>query len=351
MEYSPEKPFPLENAILAAFGVLLSAIDDTQVSTNYEMLIDLFRSVESFLKRLTTCIKIPPTTAANKVVVKILLELLSTLALAIQQVKEGSLGKLGERLLGESDVETVLQNLGQVGQQGTRTAAAQTLEIIHGLVQNMKTLIDDGKASTDDIQYALVIVQRLASDIIDKSKRDQSLKDVRTWLSPSDPSKSHNIAREVYHTGTGTWFIQGNTFTEWKNTGSLLWIHGKPGSGKTVLCSTVIEEIIRMREAGMALARLAYFYFDRKNTEKQDARALVSSLLVQLSEQSELYSDILSCLYSTHAAGSRQPGYNALLECLKDMLFVPGEGPIYIILDGLNESPRSPGTHLHGKVC
>ncbi|KAI0291782.1 hypothetical protein B0F90DRAFT_1774448 [Multifurca ochricompacta] len=84
--------FPLENAILAAFGVLLSAIDDTQVSTNYEMLIDLFRSVESFLKRLTTCIKIPPTTAASKVVVKLLLELLSTLALAIQQVKEGSLG-------------------------------------------------------------------------------------------------------------------------------------------------------------------------------------------------------------------------------------------------------------------
>ncbi|KAI0291781.1 hypothetical protein B0F90DRAFT_1774445 [Multifurca ochricompacta] len=108
--------------------------------------------------------------------------------------------------------------------------------------------------------------------------------------------------------------------------------------------STVIEEIIRMREAGMALARLAYFYFDRKNTEKQDARALVSSLLVQLSEQSELYSDILSRLCSTHAAGSRQPGYNALLECLKDMLFVPGEGPIYVILDGLNESPRGPGT-------
>ncbi|KAI0292479.1 hypothetical protein B0F90DRAFT_1955709 [Multifurca ochricompacta] len=206
----------------------------------------------------------------------------------------------------------------------------------------MKALIDGGKASADDIQYALIIIQRLASDIIDRSKRDQLLKDVRTWLSPLDPSKSHNTARDAHHTGTSTWFIQGHTFAEWKIAGSLLWIHGKPGSGKSVLCSTIIEEIIRLRETG--LASMAYFYFDRGNTEKQDSRGLVSSVLIQLCEQSEVYSEILSRLYSTHAAGSRQPGNNALLECLKDMLSVPGQSPIYIILDGLDQSPDNPSS-------
>jgi hypothetical protein len=38
---------------------------------------------------------------------------------------------------------------------------------------------------------------------------------------------------------------------------------------------------------------MAYFYFDFKDTEKQDSRALLSSLLVQLCNRSEQFCDIL----------------------------------------------------------
>jgi hypothetical protein len=50
---------------------------------------------------------------------------------------------------------------------------------------------------------------------------------MRSWLSPPDPSKNHNIAHEAKHDGTAEWFIQGSTFEKWYTTGSLLWIHGK----------------------------------------------------------------------------------------------------------------------------
>jgi hypothetical protein len=56
---------------------------------------------------------------------------------------------------------------------------------------------------------------------------DQLQHHFRRWLSPPDPSTNHNIARKAYHSGTATWFIEGNTFRQWKSTGSLLWIHGK----------------------------------------------------------------------------------------------------------------------------
>jgi hypothetical protein len=49
----------------------------------------------------------------------------------------------------------------------------------------------------------------------------------RTWLSPSDPSTNHNIARKAQHMGTAEWLFQGQIVIEWKSTGSLLWIHGK----------------------------------------------------------------------------------------------------------------------------
>jgi hypothetical protein len=61
------------------------------VSASYDALVDLFESTENFLRRLDIYAKIPPTTAMTEVVVKTLVELLSTLALATQQVKQGRL--------------------------------------------------------------------------------------------------------------------------------------------------------------------------------------------------------------------------------------------------------------------
>ncbi|KAI0293479.1 hypothetical protein B0F90DRAFT_1399013 [Multifurca ochricompacta] len=112
--------------------------------------------------------------------------------------------------------------------------------------------------------------------------RSQSRDDLRRWLSPPDPSTNHNVARGSHHDGTASWFTRGNTYKQWKMTGSLLWIHGKPGSGKSILCSTIIHEIEQLQETGAAL--MAYFYFDFKDIGKQDVRSLLSSILIQLSK-------------------------------------------------------------------
>ena len=52
-------------------------------------------------------------------------------------------------------------------------------------------------------------------------------KDIRSWLSPPDPSLNHNVAHAAQQDGTAEWFIHGSTFEKWIATGSLLWIHGK----------------------------------------------------------------------------------------------------------------------------
>ena len=89
---------------------------------------------------------------------------------------------------------------------------------------------------------------------------------------------------------------------------------------------------------------MAYFYFDFKDTAKQDARAALSSILVQLCYQSDSFSDILSRLLSEHRSGTIQPSDDTLKKCLSDMLALPRNGPTYIILDALDECPKSTGT-------
>ena len=59
------------------------------VSVSYDALVDLFASFENFLGRLSIYTGIPPTPALTNILVKIIVELLSTLGLATKQVKQG----------------------------------------------------------------------------------------------------------------------------------------------------------------------------------------------------------------------------------------------------------------------
>ncbi len=84
---------------------------------------------------------------------------------------------------------------------------------------------------------------------------------------------------------------------------------------------------------------MAYFYFDFRDVDKQARRNLLPSLLVQLSTRSNAFFDILSHLYETHDNGARQPSDRALTQCLKNMLTLPNQGPVYLIMDALDECP------------
>jgi len=104
--------------------------------------------------------------------------------------------------------------------------------------------------------------------------------------------------------------------------------------------STIIEEIDTMRKSG--LASLAMFYYDFREDEKKALRGLLSSVLFQLSDQSDSYHGILSTFYSTHRDGAQSPSDDELAQCLKDVLNVPGQAPIFLIVDALDECPNTP---------
>ena len=63
------------------------------VSESYEALVKLLESIEHLLKHLDINTNIPPTPGMNEIVIKTLVELLSTLALATKEFKQGRSGK------------------------------------------------------------------------------------------------------------------------------------------------------------------------------------------------------------------------------------------------------------------
>jgi len=88
---------------------------------------------------------------------------------------------------------------------------------------------------------------------------------------------------------------------------------------------------------------MAYFYCDFRDTSKQNRRDLLPSLIIQLSARSDPYCDILSSLYRKHDSGAKKPSEDELMNCLKEMVALPNQPPVYIIVDALDECPDSSG--------
>jgi hypothetical protein len=63
------------------------------VTASYDALVDILELIEKYLNRLDIYTKFSPTVAMTEIVVKILVELLSTVALATKHFKQGRLGK------------------------------------------------------------------------------------------------------------------------------------------------------------------------------------------------------------------------------------------------------------------
>jgi hypothetical protein len=58
------------------------------VSTSYDAVVDLLQSIENFINRIDIYARVPSTGAMAEILVKIMVELISTLALVTKQIKQ-----------------------------------------------------------------------------------------------------------------------------------------------------------------------------------------------------------------------------------------------------------------------
>jgi hypothetical protein len=173
------------------------------------------------------------------------------------------------------------------------------------------------------------------NDTITKTLRRKEDQEVLSWLSSTTSQKNHGIARKKHEPTTGNWFLQSDQFTQWSNaTKSSLWLYGKPGSGKTIICSTIIDHIVEI--CGSGNAQCAYFYFDFQAKWKDDD--MLRSIIAQLCAGTNEIPRELHHLYQQCRTGQRQPHRANLLEIL---CLLTTSSRNFVILDALDECVAS----------
>ncbi|KIL54578.1 hypothetical protein M378DRAFT_18753, partial [Amanita muscaria Koide BX008] len=156
----------------------------------------------------------------------------------------------------------------------------------------------------------------------------------KMWLDPPDPSINYNSALRKRHHDTGNWLLGHTRYENWKTTSnSFLWLHGLSGSGKTVLCSIIVENVESIFVEGSI--GLAYYYFDTFDVKKKTAGGLLSSLALRLYTCNPSNHTIVDQLYKNCKDGVNKPSGQQLEDLLKGL--ISGFKETYIVIDALDE--------------
>ncbi|KAF8528253.1 hypothetical protein JB92DRAFT_3093085, partial [Gautieria morchelliformis] len=178
---------------------------------------------------------------------------------------------------------------------------------------------------------------RLALEADDNQRR----KDIYKWLAAPDYESKHFSSAGECEKGTGSWFLGGGSFHAWKSQPkSFLWLHGKAGAGKTILCSTIITDISHHCTSDPSLA-VAFFYFDFRSKDIEPPsvlRALIKQLSLKSTKTTATTFNYLAKLYSDKKNGQESPSLEELKSTLKSIIGT-FEKNVYIIFDALDECP------------
>lgn len=198
--------------------------------------------------------------------------------------------------------------------------------------------VSDNQSKVDEIKKGLREIARQNEE----SRQSEHDDRIQSWLFPADPYINLKRALNTRHPGSGAWFLQDEQYLQWKSSlKSSLWLHGLAGCGKTVLVSSIVENLqqaIGPNRLASSSPILLYFFFDFRDKRKQSLEDMARTLAHQLYYQDINIRQPLDKLLHACGDGYRKPSTEMLLRVVLDFLLITGRR-VYLVFDALDECP------------
>ena len=171
---------------------------------------------------------------------------------------------------------------------------------------------------------------RSMSQSVSRAEDDKIIR----WLVSTDSTVNYVAAIDSHGAKTGSWLLNDPRYQTWKRDSNpyRLWLYGPSGCGKTVLCSVVIQDILKDL-SNNAHNLIAYYFFDMTNRAKQDVISLLRSLIGQICIKLPELPDCVLNLYKHYGHG--EPPRYALNDAFHTILATVKRA--YIVVDALDE--------------
>ncbi|KAJ0109363.1 ankyrin repeat protein [Diaporthe amygdali] len=199
-----------------------------------------------------------------------------------------------------------------------------------------------------NVQFLNVINQFKDSQVIlDTNRHVKSMHDeqksqqerqILEWLDRNNYEPQYQGHLSQRQGNSGKWFLESSGFHDWiSEKGQGLLCHGIPGSGKTVMCSIVIDHLSCQFPSDESTA-IAYIFCNAQNQEEGTFHRYVSNLTKQLAKQmaQSRFPDSLKALYEKHQNNHSSPQKGEIEKLLFE-LAAACTRRLFIIIDALDE--------------
>ncbi|KAL4972651.1 nucleoside phosphorylase [Aspergillus desertorum] len=187
--------------------------------------------------------------------------------------------------------------------------------------------------------YAAMAAAAYGKDLLSsipgtKVEADIEIGDVLDWLATDDYSVQQNDYLELREPGTGEWFLKAVEYQHWmQSPGNLLLCPGIPGAGKTVIASSIVNDLHEEYD-GESDVGVAYIYFNHRRRETQTVRHLLATILRQFAEDGPHLYDAVREIYNVHRNGRKRPSVDALVQGLEKAAALQSRQ--FLVIDALD---------------
>ncbi|KAL2015463.1 hypothetical protein VTK56DRAFT_5388 [Thermocarpiscus australiensis] len=182
------------------------------------------------------------------------------------------------------------------------------------------------------------VASSILSPAVDATSK-QDLQHLADLLGVSGPPEEDlSFGRSARKEGTCEGFLASEEVSSWLHSRSrrVLWVHAQPGSGKSILCSFVIE---RLLDAG---DHCSYFFFKYRQRNKQSTSDMLRSLAYQTALQLPPFRRALVDLAKSGVCLSKADSSVVWEKLYSSILTGIGTGEsIFWVIDGLDEAESS----------
>ncbi|KAJ7118114.1 hypothetical protein C8R44DRAFT_189953, partial [Mycena epipterygia] len=214
------------------------------------------------------------------------------------------------------------------------------------IIRSLKNSGQENKQAHDQMISALTEAaeeQRIDHNYISKSVRDAARKQeaaerdqIIEWYSPLNFFLRQADIFNSRQPGTGQWLLEHDAFKKWKDgSGNMIWCHGMPGAGKTVLVSIVVDNLrteLESQNVGVAAT-----YLNHKETDAHSPSKLLASLWRQLVFRKPIWSTVYQ-LYEKHHEPRTRPSLDEDQAVLRHI--IANYSKVFILVDALDEYPE-----------
>ncbi|KAL6354415.1 hypothetical protein LRP88_11746 [Fusarium phalaenopsidis] len=165
------------------------------------------------------------------------------------------------------------------------------------------------------------------------------------WLTRLDYDAQQQDFISRRQPGTGKWLLDSTEYQSWLTTvGHTLFCPGMPGAGKTILTSTVVEDLTT-RYRGDKNTAIAYIYFNFRTQDDQKLTNLLGSILRQCIQHLDRLPESVTALENECNKSSKRPSLDELSGTLQSV--AAAYSRVFIVIDALDECQASDDRRAH----